>query len=78
LSRIVAIPRVDLELRSGRVSHAWSALVGFAARRQRGLWGQMGFLEHFVATFDTPGRLLTLRPNGTFPPPLHAVEGDQE
>jgi hypothetical protein len=67
----VQLARVDLELHNSRTIHAWSALVGFSARRERALWGQIGFLEHFLATFNTRQRLLTLRPNRTFPSPLH-------
>ncbi len=44
----VQLARVDLELRTARTSHTWSALVGFGARRERALWGQTGFLEHFL------------------------------
>jgi len=65
------LAHVNLELHTARTIHAWSALVGFTARRERALWGQMDFLEHFLATFNTRRRLLTLRPNWTFPPPLH-------
>jgi predicted aspartyl protease len=65
------LARVDLELHTSRTIHAWSALVGFVARRERGLWGQMGFLEHFLATFNTRRHLLTLRPNGKFPSALY-------
>ena len=67
----VRLARVDLELRTARTTHTWSALVGFGARRERALWGQMGFLEHFLATFNTQRHLLTLRPNWTFPAPLY-------
>ena len=65
------LARVDLELHAPRAIRVWSALVGFSARRDRALWGQIGFLEHFLATFDTRQRFLTLRPNGTFPSPIH-------
>jgi predicted aspartyl protease len=65
------LARVDLELHTSRTIHAWSALVGFAARRERALWGQMGFLEHFLATFNTRRHLLSLRPNRSFPSPLY-------
>jgi len=65
------LARVDLELHSPLAIQAWSSLVAFSARRDRALWGQIGFLEHFLATFDTRRRFLTLRPNGTFPPPIY-------
>jgi hypothetical protein len=68
------LARVDLQLQTARTIYTWSALVGFSARRERALWGQMGFLEHFLATFNTRRHLLTLRPNWTFPAPLY---GDQ-
>lgn len=67
----VRLARVDLELRTARTSHTWSALVGFSARHERALWGQTGFLEHFLATFNTQRHLLTLRPNSTYPAPLY-------
>jgi hypothetical protein len=65
------LARVDLELHTPRAIRVWSALVGFSARRDRARLGQIGFLEHFLATFDTRRRFLTLRPNGTFPSPLY-------
>jgi hypothetical protein len=67
------LARVDLELRSlsSRAAYSWSALVGFSARHESALWGQTGFLEHFLATFNTRDKRLTLRPNGTFPNPLY-------
>lgn len=65
------LARVNLELDTARTIHVWSALVGFSARRERALWGQMGFLEHFLAIFNTRRHLLILRPNGTFPAPLY-------
>jgi hypothetical protein len=71
---VVQLGRVDLELRTARSSHFWSALVGFSARHERALWGQIGFLEHFLATFNTQRHLLTLRPNWTFPLPLYAAQ----
>ncbi len=71
LAITVRLARVDLELRTARTTYTWSALVGFGARRERALWGQMGFLEHFLATFNTQRHLLTLRPNWTFPAPLY-------
>jgi len=70
----VRLAYVDLELRTARTSHTWSALVGFHLGRARGLWGQMGFLEHFVATFNTRRHLLTLRPNWTFSAPLYVAK----
>ncbi|MGP0064419.1 MAG: retropepsin-like aspartic protease [Isosphaeraceae bacterium] len=41
----VRLARVDLELHSSRTIHAWSALVGFAARRERALWGRSASLN---------------------------------
>ena len=69
---IVQLARVDLELRTARKAYAWSALIGFSDGHGRALWGQLGFLEHFLATFNTRQHLLTLRPNGTFPAALFA------
>jgi predicted aspartyl protease len=66
----VRLAHVDLELRTARTVHTWSALVGFV-RRGQALWGQMGFLEHFLATYNTRQRMLTLRPNWPFPSPLY-------
>jgi hypothetical protein len=56
------------------MDYVWSALIGFSAVHERALWGQLGFLEHFLATFNTRRHVLTLRPNGTFPTPLYADE----
>jgi hypothetical protein len=70
---VAKLGRVDLELRTSITSphsHRWSALIGFDPRRERAIWGQMGFLEYFLASFNTAQRHLTLRPNGTFPAPL--------
>jgi len=68
----VRLAYVDLELRTARTIHVWSALVGFSPRRERAHWGKMGFLDHFLAPFNTHRHLLTLRPNWTFPPPLYS------
>ena len=63
------LSRVDLDLTRGRTLYRWSARVAFVARRGEALWGHEGFLDHFTATFDGLRKRLTLRPNGTFPPP---------
>jgi hypothetical protein len=61
---------LDLELRSGRTVHRWSARVGFAPRADNlALLGHAGFLDHFAVTFDGLRKRVTLRANGTFPPP---------
>lgn len=66
--------RIDLELGRGRTSHRWAARVGFVPRRDQALWGHVGFLDHFSATFDGLRKRVTLRPNGTFPPSVIDVE----
>jgi hypothetical protein len=59
---------LDLELRSRRTTHRWSARVGFVPRVDSlALLGHMGFLDHFSVTFDGLRKCVTLRPNGTFP-----------
>ena len=64
--------QVDLELfRGQRTFHRWSARVGFVVGRDRALWGHAGFLDHFRATFNGRDKVVDLRPNGTFPPPMY-------
>ncbi|HEU5118115.1 MAG TPA: hypothetical protein VFT74_15955 [Isosphaeraceae bacterium] len=66
--------QVDLELFQGRRTHyRWSARVGFVVGRDRALWGHAGFLDHFTARFDGLEKVVDLRSNGTFPPPIHDV-----
>ncbi len=65
---------VDLELRSGRVAHRWSARVGFVPHPDNlALLGHDGFLNHFTASFDGLRRCVTLRPNGTFPDSIERI-----
>lgn len=71
----IQLGTLDLELKSGRAAHHWSARVGFVPRGDNlALLGHTGFLEHFAATFDGLRRRVTLRPNGTFPPPAVEME----
>jgi hypothetical protein len=71
----VLLGTLDLELGSGRAACRWSAQVGFLPRSDNlALLGHIGFLEHFAVTFDGLRKRVTLRPNGTFPPPAIDVE----
>ena len=64
---------VDLEISRGRKSHRWRARVAFI-QRPTALFGFAGFLEHFAATFDGPGRHVTLRLTGhPLPAPIMPV-----
>jgi hypothetical protein len=69
--------QVDLALGFGRIPQPWlwSATVAFAKGRDFALWGRLGFLEYFVATFDGPRRYVKLRSAGEFPPPMYATRG---
>jgi hypothetical protein len=62
---------VDLELVSldRRTSYRWAAWVGFC-RRDRALWGHLGFLDHFTTSFDGERKQVSLRPNRTMPGPM--------
>jgi hypothetical protein len=61
---------LDLELGAGQTTLRWSARVGFIPRADNlALLGHNGFLDHFSTTFDGLRRRVTLRPNGTAPPP---------
>jgi hypothetical protein len=62
---------VDLELRRAKTVRQWSTRVGFDPRRTIAIWGRVGFLNHFTATFDCAKRSVRLRPNETFPPPIY-------
>ena len=67
----VWLASLDLELRSGSPTDRWSARVGFVPRTDNlALLGHSGFLDHFSVTFDGLRKRGTLRPNGTFPPPV--------
>lgn len=59
---------LDLELTSlDRLqSYRWPAWVGFC-RRDGAIWGHLGFLDHFTASFDGEGKRVSLRPNRTMP-----------
>lgn len=64
---------VDLEVARGTKSHRWRARAAFVARATA-LFGFSGFLEHFAATFDGPGRHVTLRLTGQpLPAPIMPV-----
>lgn len=64
---------VDLEISRGKKSHRWRARVAFI-QRPTALFGFAGFLEHFAATFDGPGRHVTLRLTGhPLPAPIMPV-----
>jgi hypothetical protein len=71
----VRLGTLDLELRSGRTSHRWSARVGFVPRADNlALLGHSGFLDYFRVILDGPRRSVTLTPTGTFPPPAIDAE----
>jgi hypothetical protein len=58
---------VDLGLKVTRTRYRWGALVAFSHYHPRTLWGQIGFLDHFNATFHTRSRRLHLQVNGPLP-----------
>jgi hypothetical protein len=57
---------VDLELRKGKSVYRWAASVGFY-NGPKAILGQVGVLEHFLASFNHRQRYATLQPNGTLP-----------
>jgi hypothetical protein len=61
---VVRYGTVDLELPGYR----WSARVGFHASF-RTVFGHVGFLDYFTATFNGRRRYVTLTPNATAPAP---------
>jgi hypothetical protein len=66
------IGRVDFGLKPSRLVHRWSAVVGFSAVHDRALYGQVGFLDYFTATFNVGKRILTLQRNAEpLPPPVY-------
>ena len=52
----------------------WHAKVAFHSGRKEALLGHLGFLQFFAATFNGPERHVTLRPKGTFPRRLMAID----
>lgn len=69
--RPVPYGTVDLEIILKGKPRRWSAKVAFdPERRGEALWGMVGFLEHFAASFDSPERHVTLRLKGKPPRPV--------
>jgi len=52
---------VRLSITLGPEHIRWPAIVAFSKKRKDAIWGHAGFLEHFSATFNGPGRYFTIR-----------------
>jgi hypothetical protein len=51
-------------------AHSRHAKVGFVEGRDTALWGHIGFLQYFNASFNGPGRHFTLVRKGKLPTPM--------
>jgi hypothetical protein len=69
--RVLEYGTVDLEVLLKGRPYRWSAKVAFDRERAgEALWGHIGFLEYFNATFHGPERHFTLRLKGLLRPPV--------
>jgi len=66
--QVVTYATVNLAILLKNRPYVWSAKVGFIQGRDgEALWGHIGFLQYFNASFHGPERHFTLRPKADFP-----------